>query len=173
MPLNDPPVCNGCCSLNWLALLNDVREAQMNDGNHDDVIYYGLIPSEVPRGAVGGCTTVEQSASTSAGPSGAQAFAEHIMAHEIGHFLGLSHAPCGVTVSDPNYPVYEPYPSASIGEYGLDNNDGSVFSPVAARDYMSGCPTGAWISLYNYMNLIGKELLDFQYITVIGPWDIV
>lgn len=41
--------------------------------------------------------------------------------HEIGHGYGFDHTPSGnVGTPDPMYPTYEPYFSASIGEYGTD-----------------------------------------------------
>ena len=96
------------------------------------------------------------------------------MAHEIGHYLGLAHAPCG-TPGDPNYPAYEPHdpassPNASIGEYGLNINNGNVLRPQTFKDYMSYCGPG-WISLYHHGRLINNSLLDPTTVhDVFPPW---
>jgi hypothetical protein len=89
--------------------------------------------------------------------------------HEIGHGYGFIHTPCGnAGGTDANYPTYEPYGSASIGEYGLDIRNGNTFDPNTARDYMSYCnPT--WMSLYQHRRLIGHARLDPRWINE-TPW---
>jgi len=90
-------------------------------------------------------------------------FYSNVMTHEIGHFLGLLHAPCNASNTDPNFPAFEPYdppntPTASIGEYGLDIDDGQVFSPKdMIKDYMAGC-FPRWVSPFHYMKLIGSTI---------------
>jgi hypothetical protein len=80
-------------------------------------------------------------------------FAGSTMAQEIGHTCGRAHAPCRVSDADPNYPCYDGYPSASIGEYGFDIVDGAVFDPATTYDFMSYCgPT--WVSPYTYEGLM-------------------
>ncbi|MBI5102423.1 MAG: hypothetical protein HZB33_11380 [Nitrospirae bacterium] len=153
-PLTDAPSCNGCCSPNWVALNAAVQQARVADGNQPGDVYYGIMASGIPMGPVIGCA----SGGVSSGSNGDQV----VMAHEIGHVMGFPHSPCGVG-GDPTYPAYEPYdpagtPSASIGEYGLNINDGTIYSPVTYKDYMSYCGPG-WISLYNYGRLIDHELL--------------
>ena len=61
----------------------------------------------------------------------------------------------------PNYPVYEPYDlpvdppntanwtMASIGEYGLDINNGAIANPNDAEDFMSYCGP-RWMSMFTY-----------------------
>ncbi len=61
------------------------------------------------------------------------------MAQEIGHTCGRYHAPCGVGDADANYPTYDGYPSGSIGEYGFDMVNGTVFDPATTYDFMSYC----------------------------------
>lgn len=93
------------------------------------------------------------------------------MAHELGHVLGLGHAPCGLVsgdMGDPNYPAYEPYDTvnakrASIGEYGYDSSTRTVMSPNFFADFMSYCGPG-WISPYHYRALIEHSLLDPQWV---------
>jgi hypothetical protein len=130
LPLDDPRTGAGGCSNNWNALLTRLTTQRTNDGNRGDVVYYGLLPSAIPLG-VPGCGV----GGLGAGISGDQG----TFVHEIGHGYGFQHTPCGNTgASDPNYPTYEPYPSASIGEYGLNISNGMVLSPATISD---SCPT--------------------------------
>jgi hypothetical protein len=109
------------------------------------------------------------------------------MAHEIGHAASLQHSPCG-TPGDVNYPAYEPYdplntPSASLGEYGLNINNGVIHQP-AEKDYMSYCSQN-WISLYHQSRLTNNNkfnplMLHLSEIRIPGlvdpylwPWEYI
>jgi hypothetical protein len=153
-PLTGVATKPGGCSQQWLDLNAAIAAARTADGNRTDVIYYGLLPNGVPIANVGGCAT---HGVTSGGNGDGVA-----MAHEIGHFCGLPHAPCG-TPGDPSYPAYEPYdaagmPNASLGEYGLDINNGTIRRPDS-KDLMSYC-VGDWFSLFNYQGLYNNSSLD-------------
>ena len=80
--------------------------------------------------------------------------------HEIGHAYQFQHTPCGdAGETDPNYPTYEPYGAASIGEYGLDISTGQIHDPNVTEDYMSyGGPRR--MSLYQHRRLIMVNALD-------------
>jgi hypothetical protein len=69
-------------------------------------------------------------------------------AHELGHNLGLLHAPCGGAANpDPQYP----YPTGETGHSGFNVVTGQVV-PGISYDLMSYCaPT--WISDYSYRRL--------------------
>ena len=71
-------------------------------------------------------------------------------AHEIGHNLGRSHAPCDTPQStvDPNYPD----PTASIIQFGVDVSKGTVLNPSTTKDVMSYC-SPQWVSDYTYKAL--------------------
>lgn len=154
-PLTDAPSCPGCCTPNWVALNTAVQNLRIADGNRTDVLYYGLMASGIPMGPIIGCN----SGGVSTGSTGDGV----TMAHELGHACGLPHAPCG-TPGDPTYPAYEPHdpagtPQASIGEFGLDINNGNIFSPDTFKDLMSYCGP-RWISLHNYGKLTNNANLD-------------
>jgi hypothetical protein len=150
-PLDDPRTGAGGCSNNWNALLTQLGNVRTNDGNRADVVYYGLLPAGIPIG-VPGCGV----GGLGAGRAGDQG----TLVHEIGHGYGFQHTPCGNTgASDANYPTYEPYPSASIGEYGFNIANGTVWSPANAKDYMSYCGP-AWMSLYQHNRLINHPRLN-------------
>ena len=73
----------------------------------------------------------------------------YIMAHELGHNVGLLHAPCGNPgFEDPNFPQKD----GAIGAWGYDNRADTLVSPEA-RDLMSLC-SSPWISEYNFSKMI-------------------
>jgi hypothetical protein len=162
LPLDDARIAAGACSANWGELLRALRRMRDSDGNRADVVYYGLLPAGIPLN-VPGCGT--------GGLGSAAAGNRATFVHEIGHGYGFQHTPSGnAGATDPNYPVYEPYMSASIGEYGLDIQDSTVYSPATSTDYMSYGP-GRWMSLYQHMRLIEHERLAPTWIRDRNPFD--
>lgn len=173
-PLTGVATSPGGCSTQWFQLNAAVAQVKTNDGNRNDVIYYGLLPNGVPIANVGGC----ESSGVSTGPNGAQV----TMAHEVGHGAGLGHGPCGTSSGDASYPAYEPYETtinkmSSIGEYGLNINTGAILSPANNDDYMSYCNQN-WISLYHHAKLINVARFNPQTVGInhwrpplyIDPW---
>ena len=153
-PLTGVATAPGGCSLQWLALNAAIAGVRTTDGNRTDVIYYGLLPNGIPIANVGGCAS---SGVTSGSIGGGVT-----MAHEVGHACGLGHAPCG-TPGDLAYPAFEPYdaagvPNASLGDYGLDINNGTLRNP-GQKDLMSYCG-GDWFSIYNYGKLFDNARLN-------------
>ena len=66
------------------------------------------------------------------------------MAHELGHNMTLTHAPCG---EPPGMDPYYPHPGARIGSWGYNRRYGTLVPPTA-HDSMSYChPT--WTSEYS------------------------
>lgn len=151
----------GGCSTGWYDLLYWLNLAKTLDGNKPGVIYYGLLPKGTPDGPVVGC----DGSGASAGKNGDGV----TMAHEMGHYQGFPHSPCGnVGVPDPNYPAYEPYDTvaartASIGEYGLDVSTGDIFDPSYIKDYMSYCGP-QWTSLYHYRSQLLSPWFNPRYV---------
>lgn len=72
------------------------------------------------------------------------------LAHELGHNLGLRHAPCGGAVgSDQAYP----HQGGSIGVWGYDFRHDHLVNPSLFRDVMGYCrPT--WISDYHFVRAL-------------------
>ena len=152
------------CPTSWQNLLFWLGIAKTIDGNRPDCLYYALLPGGIPVGDAAGC----------GGGGGAGAGFDgstRTMAHELGHVLGLSHAPCGLMPGDNgdvSYPAYEPYDSegakkGSIGEFGIDVNMARVHAPSASRDFMAYC-SPRWISPYHYRKLIEHPMLNPRWI---------
>ena len=73
--------------------------------------------------------------------------------HEIGHTLGLPHAPCGgVAGADPDFP----YSDGRIGVLGFDIAERALLD-LEHRDLMGYC-SPSWISDYNYDKLYDRLL---------------
>ncbi len=154
-PIDDPRSCPGCCSPNWGPLLTQIGalvalDQATNPGQ--PWVYYGIIANGIPVN-VPGC---------SGGATGGVAGQPVTYAHEIGHQFGLPHARCGNAGNgNPNFPIYEPYDlpvdppntanwtMASVGEYGLDINNGAIANPTDFEDFMSYCGP-RWISKFTY-----------------------
>ena len=76
------------------------------------------------------------------------------MAHELGHNLGLWHAPCGDPLGpDPLFPSA----TARIGSWGYDFGRTSLVAPTA-YDLMSYCFEGYWVSDYHFNKALSHRL---------------
>lgn len=159
-------IVNGQCPQSWNNLLFWLGIARVVDGNRSDSLYYGMFPVGIPIGGAAGCGGGGANVGSGARGDGMT------MAHELGHVLGLAHGPCGLgtgDMGDPNYPAYEPYDTpanrrASIGEYGCDVTNGTIYPPSNARDFMSYCGP-RWISLYHMQRLINHERLNPTWVS--------
>jgi hypothetical protein len=163
---------NGQCPDVWNSILAFLYLVKLADGDRKGWLYYGMLPSAIPKDGTGGCGG--GGAGVGTGPVGSSSN----MGHELGHVLSFDHSPCGQTNDpyiDANYPAYEPYDSeqnrmASIGEYGFDITGGpDVISPAVGRDFMSYC-FPRWPSLYQYGRMFQHEKLNPGWIP--GPGDL-
>jgi trimeric autotransporter adhesin len=107
-------------------------------------IYYGFAKPYQPFG-VGG---VAGSNKAAVGKDANHSSWERIMVHEVGHLMGLTHAPCGPSDVDPNYP----YAGGVMGKAPLFNSlTDLIANPStgdAVWDVMGYCG-GYWFSDYN------------------------
>ena len=122
-------------SRQWIALRNEIGLLYEDEGRRG--YYYGAVGSG--SGGFRGTSTIGY-------PVSVGTDADHIHTHEIGHAMGLYHAPCGGAFGpDPNYP----YREGSIGVWGYDFAESRLLDPGLYKDAMGLCgPSG--ISDYHF-----------------------
>ena len=90
-----------------------------------------------------------------AGRVSASAPGASVIAHELGHNMNLSHAPCGgASVPDRAFP----YRDGSSGAWGYDINGGILVNP-SRPDLMSYCGP-YWVSDYHFTKALHFRLFD-------------
>ena len=125
----------------WEALVNLLLD--MEAASDDNAIYVALVPPGASNSNILGCgNTAVAAAKVGDGA---------ILAQEMGHAFSRKHAP-GAPGADPDFPTYDSYPAASIGEFGFDTRTSEVYDPAQSFDFMSYRPN-KWISPYTYMAL--------------------
>ena len=75
------------------------------------------------------------------------------VAHEVGHTMGLDHAPCGDPPdADPDFP----YAGGDVGVWGYDFRDSTLVDPFGHVDVMSYCsnPKITWLSDYSFEKVL-------------------
>jgi hypothetical protein len=130
----------------WGAILSEVLALKSADASSR--YYYGVVKASYSSG-IAGIGYVGGSARTAIGwdrlPSAAG-----VMAHEVGHNMSRSHAPCGgAGGADPSYP----YRGGSIGIWGLDVAALQLKSPATYYDLMSYCDPD-WVSDYSWSAMV-------------------
>ena len=127
-------------------LLNETRAIRAIEGGSGH--YMGMMSGP---GAWGGGAAVLSGRVSYSAPSAMT------MAHELGHNLNLSHAPCGgAGWPDPAFP----YPDGSIGAWGYDFRHGGALVSPRRPDLMSYCGPSEWISDYHFTNALRFRLFD-------------
>lgn len=122
-------------------------------GDSDD-LFYGLLPTGVTFGTFVGC---------GGGGVGSGMVGDMVTAaHEAGHAYGRKHAPCDDSTrcsnpsnQDEDFPDYALFDSDSIGEFGFDPENNSVFDPATAHDFMGYSGT-QWVSPYTFSKLMSR-----------------
>lgn len=137
-----PPVQSNNGNGAWSQILNEIRALRAADGSSRT--YYGVVKATYTSG-VAGVAFIGTGAgigwdAPSSGPG--------VMAHELGHTFGRTHAPCGLSGTDPDYP----YAGGVIGAHGFDISSGRSWSPNTP-DLMGYC-SSAWISDYTYAGVL-------------------
>ena len=127
----------------WGTLLSEIDALRVTEGTSRQ--YYGVVRldytgGQVARSMVGLPAAVGFDNSTER---------SRMLAHELGHMWGRSHAPCGNPRDlDPAYP----YANGEIGQYGLDVAAVVLQAPTTP-DIMGLC-RNPWISDYTYVGVM-------------------
>ena len=81
---------------------------------------------------------------------------EFVIAHELGHNMGLQHPP-GCRAGNPDNAF--PHSGGAIGAWGYDFRFGGVLVPPGTGDLMSYCSYD-WVSDYHFTNAVRYRLAD-------------
>jgi len=129
----------------WNTILSEILALRSADGSGR--YYYGVVRTTYASG-IAGMGYVGGASRTAVGwdrlPSAAG-----IMAHEVGHNMGRTHAPCGSTGGlDKSYP----HAGGQIGAWGL-NVSTLALKPPTTADLMGYC-TPDWVSDYTWSGML-------------------
>jgi hypothetical protein len=148
----------------WAALLGELEMKRVADGSPTS--YLGAVHVTYTSGNSGIAYAPPQARPSSAlawdaGTTPDSPSYQRVASHEVGHNLGLLHAPCGSPLPagvDPAWPTGPTYAGAHIGVFGWDPLDATVKSPALVFDLMSYCGTLAstWTSDYDYRRVLGR-----------------
>ena len=137
----------------WVELLGDLQALRDAEGAQDEY-YHGIVPDfeGIPLGGIAYVASSPSSPYRTGLTYDRFPFAPGTLAHELGHNMGLGHAPCPGT-SPSGVDGDFPYDDGSIGVPGYDVLDGELVDPSSHSDYMSYCRP-RWTSDYMYNELV-------------------
>ena len=130
----------------WGTLLSEIDALRVAEGTGRQ--YYGVVKLDYTGGQVAR-STVGLPAAVGFDDSAERS---RMLAHELGHMWGRSHAPCGnAQAVDPGYP----YANGAIGKYGLDVATVTLRA-TTVPDIMGLCKN-PWISDYTYLGVMNDR----------------
>jgi len=140
-----PPLLPDNANNSWSQILVEIDVLQELEAA-DDRHYYGVVRCGYTSG-IAGIGRLPGLVAMGWDHPGSRA---RVLAHELGHNLGLRHVDCGGPAGpDPDYP----YADGSIGQWGFDLLDEAPRAPSEYVDLMSYCQP-QWISDYMYEQVL-------------------
>lgn len=142
-----PPLQADNANNGWGRILAEISALRAME-DHDDRHYYGVVKCDYTSG-IAGLGRLPGEVAMGWDHPGSRG---RVMAHELGHNLGLAHVDCGGPAGpDPDYP----YPDGSIGQWGFDLLEQAPRDPAEYVDLMSYCQP-QWISDYMYEKVMAS-----------------
>ena len=126
----------------WVEGLQELRMMQLSEA--PERYHYGVLQRTT--GNITGIGYVGLAAGM--GHDDLSAGAHRTLAHELGHNMGLLHAPCGLPAGDSSLDPNFPNEDGAIGSAGIDARD-QVLHPSTSPDIMGYCRP-AWIGPHMY-----------------------
>ncbi|MCY4572428.1 MAG: M66 family metalloprotease [Gemmatimonadetes bacterium] len=144
----------------WAKLLGEVTFLRVTEGERG--YYYGAVSLDAE--------TTSRGLGFIGHPVSVGRANPETLAHELGHNLGLHHAPCGGAIApDRSFP----YMGGSIGVWGYDFHGERLVSASLYRDIMGYC-SPSWVSDYHFIKamdfrLTEEEALVSGSVAAMGP----
>lgn len=151
--------------VDWNGTIDQLRSLRQQQRPDDEVYYYGMLaPTETlkqycQRGCTAGVGYVGDLRQAQTRVAMGLAFADEtsggVMAHEVGHNHGRSHAPCAPGNQISGVDRAYPYSGAITKVVGYDSRKQTFFDAETTKDIMGYCEP-KWISDYTYKGLIER-----------------
>ncbi|HET8939874.1 MAG TPA: M66 family metalloprotease [Polyangiales bacterium] len=151
--------------VDWNGTIDQIRSLRQQQRPDDEIYYYGMLaPTETlkqycQRGCTAGVGYVGDLRQAQTRVAMGLAFADEmsggVMAHEVGHNHGRSHAPCAPGNQISGVDRAYPYMGALTKVWGFDSRKQTFFDPATTKDIMGYCEP-KWISDYTYKGLVER-----------------
>jgi uncharacterized protein YjdB len=138
----------------WFTMVQELELVRRAESSN--LYYYGVVKVNYTQGVTGMAGGIPALSAVGVDESFGAEFSRFNLAHELGHAMGLRHAPCGGAAGpDPAYP----FQGGQTGSYGVDVAGGGLLKGPTSTDIMGYCES-KWVSAYNY-NIVMDQRARF------------